>query len=63
MAQYFERMLDGRELVAPLFPGSRHFDDKSAADFAESRPPARAPRWAIGWVAEGEISRPTAMST
>ena len=54
MAQYFERMLDGRELVAPLFPGARHFDEKSAADFAEIEAGEGA-EWAIGWVAEGDI--------
>jgi len=54
MAQYFERMLDGRELVAPLFSGSRHFDEKSAADFAEIEAGEGA-EWAIGWAAEGEI--------
>jgi topoisomerase-4 subunit B len=54
MGQYFERMLDGRELVAPLFSGSRHFDEKSAADFAEIEPGEGA-EWAIGWAAEGDI--------
>jgi topoisomerase-4 subunit B len=54
MAQYFERMLDGRELVAPLFSGTRHFDDKSAADFAEIEAGEGA-EWCIGWVAEGDI--------
>jgi topoisomerase-4 subunit B len=54
MAQYFERMLDGRELVAPLFSGAKHFDEKSAADFAEIEAGEGA-EWSIGWVAEGEI--------
>jgi topoisomerase-4 subunit B len=54
MAQYFERMLDGRELVAPLFAGARHFDEKAAADFAEIEAGEGA-EWAIGWVAEGDI--------
>ena len=54
MAQYFERMLDGRELVAPLFLGARHFDEKTAADFAEIEAGEGA-EWCIGWVAEGEI--------
>src|SRR5262245_48597937 len=54
MAQYFERTLDGRELVAPLFSGAKHFDEKSAADFAEIEAGEGA-EWAIGWVAEGEI--------
>jgi topoisomerase-4 subunit B len=54
MAQYFERMLDGRELVAPLFSGAKHFDEKAAADFAEIETGEGA-EWAIGWVAEGDI--------
>ena len=54
MAQYFDNMLDGRELVAPLFAGERHFDEKSAADFAEIEAGEGA-AWAIGWVAEGEV--------
>jgi topoisomerase-4 subunit B len=54
MAQYFDRMLDGRELVAPLFAGEKHFDDKSAADFADIEAGEGA-EWAIGWVAEGDI--------
>src|SRR5438477_9245583 len=29
MAQYFEMMLDGRELIAPLFTGDKHFDEKA----------------------------------
>ena len=54
MAQFFERMLDGRELVAPLFSGEKHFDEKAAADFAEIEAGEGA-AWAIGWVAEGEV--------
>ena len=54
MAQYFERTLDGRELVAPLFTGEKYFDEKSAADFAEIEAGEGA-AWAVGWVAEGEI--------
>ena len=54
MAQYFDFMLAGRELVAPLFTGERHFDEKSAADFAEIEAGEGA-AWAIGWVADGDI--------
>jgi topoisomerase-4 subunit B len=54
MAQYFERMLDGREMVAPLFSGAKHFDEKAAADFAEIEAGEGA-EWAIGWTSEGEI--------
>ena len=34
MAQFFEFMLQGRELVAPLFSGEKYYDEKAAADFA-----------------------------
>ena len=54
MAQFFERMLDGRELVAPLFSGEKYYDEKAAADFAEIEAGEGA-AWAIGWVTEGEI--------
>ena len=54
MAQYFERMLDGRELVAPLFAGERYFDEKAAAEHAEIEAGEGA-AWAVGWVAEGEV--------
>src|SRR5580765_3361200 len=54
MAQYFEMMLDGRELVAPLFTGEKHFDEKSVKDMTDIEPGEGA-SWAIGWVAEGDI--------
>ncbi|HEX9398401.1 MAG TPA: DNA topoisomerase IV subunit B [Burkholderiales bacterium] len=54
MAQYFEFMLQGRELVAPLFTGDRHFDEKSAKDLTDVEPGEGA-AWAIGWVAEGDV--------
>ena len=54
MTQYFDFMLQGRELVAPLFTGERHFDEKAAADFSEIETGEGA-SWAIGWVAEGDI--------
>ncbi|HEX5767778.1 MAG TPA: ATP-binding protein, partial [Burkholderiales bacterium] len=54
MAQYFEFMLDGRELVAPLFTGERFFDEKSLSGVTDIEPGEGA-SWAIGWVAEGEI--------
>ncbi len=54
MAQYFEMMLDGRELVAPLFTGERHFDEKSLSGISDIEPGEGA-SWAIGWVAEGDI--------
>jgi topoisomerase-4 subunit B len=53
MTQYFEWMLAGRELVAPLFSGERAFDESSAADFADIEAGEGA-AWAIGWVGEGE---------
>jgi topoisomerase-4 subunit B len=54
MAQYFEFMLQGRELVAPLFSGEKHFDEKSVKDMTDIEPGEGA-AWAIGWVAEGDI--------
>jgi topoisomerase-4 subunit B len=53
MAQYFDFMLQGRELVAPLFTGERFFDEKSVSGISEIEPGEGA-SWAIGWVAEGE---------
>jgi len=54
MAQYFEFMLAGRELAAPLFSGERFFDEKSLSGITDVEPGEGA-SWAIGWVAEGEI--------
>jgi topoisomerase-4 subunit B len=54
MAQYFEFMLDGRELVAPLFTGEKHFDEKTTREMTDVEPGEGA-SWAIGWVAEGDI--------
>ncbi|HZQ72181.1 MAG TPA: DNA topoisomerase IV subunit B [Burkholderiales bacterium] len=53
MAQYFDFMLQGRELVAPLFSGERFFDEKSLAGVSDIENGEGA-SWAIGWVAEGE---------
>ena len=54
MAQYFDFMLQGRELVAPLFTGERFFDEKSAADFADIQAGEGA-SWAIGFVPDGDV--------
>jgi topoisomerase-4 subunit B len=54
MAQYFDFMLCGRELVAPLFAGEKHFDEKTAAELADIEAGEGA-AWAIGWVTEGEV--------
>ena len=54
MEQYFEFMLQGRELVAPLFTGERYFDEKSLQGISEIEPGEGA-SWAVGWVAEGDI--------
>jgi topoisomerase-4 subunit B len=51
MAQYFEFMLAGRELVAPLFTGERYFEQSDIPDIE----PGEGAAWAIGWVAEGEV--------
>src|ERR1700741_3936485 len=54
MAQYFDFMLDGRELVAPLFTGEKFFDEKTTKDITDIEPGEGA-SWAIGGVAEGDI--------
>ena len=54
MAQYFDFMLAGRELVAPLFAGEKHFDEKTAAELADIEAGEGA-AWAIGWVTDGDV--------
>ena len=54
MAQYFEFMLAGRELAAPLFSGERFFDDKAVQGISDIEPGEGA-AWAIGWVSDGDI--------
>jgi topoisomerase-4 subunit B len=54
MEQYFEMMLDGRPMIAPIFTGQRFFDEKSSQGLSEVEPGEGA-SWAIGWVAEGEV--------
>jgi len=54
MAQYFDFMLQGRALVAPLFSGEKYFDEKSAAELTDIQPGEGA-AWAVGFVSEGEI--------
>src|SRR5919108_493435 len=51
MEQYFEMMLDGRPLVAPLFTGERFFKESNIPEVE----PGEGASWAIGWVAEGDI--------
>jgi len=51
MAQYFEFMLAGRELAAPLFTGERYFVESSIPEIE----PGEGAAWAIGWVADGDI--------
>src|SRR6478752_4804661 len=53
MAQYFDFMLAGRELIAPLFSGERFFDQGSLANISDIEPGEGA-SWAIGWVTDGE---------
>src|SRR5882672_7836487 len=53
MAQYFDFMLQGRELIAPLFAGERFFDEKSLAGISDIDPGEGA-SWAIGWVGDGD---------
>jgi topoisomerase-4 subunit B len=54
MEQYFEMMLAGRELIAPLFTGQRFFDERSVQNISEVEPGEGA-SWAIGWVADGDV--------
>src|SRR3989440_885086 len=51
MLQYFEFMLQGRELVAPVFAGERFFQNSDIAEIE----PGEGASWAIGWVAEGDV--------
>jgi topoisomerase IV subunit B len=51
MAQYFEFMLAGRELAAPLFTGERYFEQSDIPEIE----PGEGAAWAIGWVAEGDV--------
>ncbi|HEX6267760.1 MAG TPA: DNA topoisomerase IV subunit B, partial [Burkholderiales bacterium] len=51
MEQYFEMMLAGRELIAPLFTGERHFKDSTIPEIESGE----GASWAIGWVAEGDV--------
>jgi len=53
MQQYFEFMLQGRELVAPLWTGERSVGEKDAAELGEIMAGEGA-EWAVGWVSEGE---------
>ncbi len=53
MQQYFEFMLQGRELVAPLWTGERTVGEKEAAELGEIMAGEGA-SWAVGWVSEGE---------
>ena len=50
MAQYFDMMLQGRELVAPLFTGERFFQETNIPEIE----PGEGASWAIGWVADGD---------
>src|SRR5689334_24558692 len=51
MAQYFDFMLQGRELVAPMFTGEKYFQQTDIAEIE----PGEGAAWALGWVAEGEV--------
>src|SRR6185369_14457439 len=51
MEQYFEMMLDGRPLIAPLFTGERFFRESNIAEVE----PGEGASWAIGWTADGDV--------
>src|SRR5260221_4267034 len=53
MAQYFDFMLQGRDLIAQLFTVERFCDEKSLAGISDIDPGEGA-SWAIGWVADGD---------
>jgi topoisomerase-4 subunit B len=53
MAQYFDAMLGGRELAAPLFTGERFFEQDPNEQSAEIMPGEGA-AWAVGFVADGD---------
>jgi topoisomerase-4 subunit B len=53
MAQYFDAMLGGRELAAPLFTGERYFEEDPKEQSAEIMPGEGA-NWALGFVADGD---------
>src|SRR6195256_1282732 len=50
MAQYFDFVLQGRELIAPLFTGERVFAESNIPEID----PGEGASWAIGWVADGD---------
>jgi topoisomerase-4 subunit B len=51
MLEYFDMMLAGRELVAPVFSGERYFQQSDIAEIE----PGEGAAWALGWVADGEV--------
>ncbi len=51
MEQYFDFMLAGRELVAPMFAGEKYFQQSDITEIE----PGEGASWAIGWVADGEV--------
>src|SRR4029079_12347249 len=51
MLQYFDMMLAGRDLVAPVFSGEKFFQQSDIAEIE----PGEGASWAIGWVADGEL--------
>jgi topoisomerase-4 subunit B len=51
MVQFFEFMLQGRELIAPLFTGERFFKESPVTEIE----PGEGAQWAIGWVADGDV--------
>src|SRR5690242_774755 len=45
MLQYFDMMLAGRELVAPVFSGEKYFQQSDIAEIE----PGEGAAWALGW--------------
>jgi topoisomerase-4 subunit B len=54
MAQFFDSMLAGRELAAPLFTGERHFDEAPTDQSSVEILPGEGAAWALGFVVDGD---------
>jgi topoisomerase-4 subunit B len=52
LVDYFESLLEGRELVAPFFAGSRYLTEKDAD--GQTLRVHEGAAWAIAWVADGD---------
>jgi len=53
MAQYFDAMLGGRELAAPLFTGER-FIEENPKELSAEIMPGEGAAWALGFITDGD---------